>query len=160
MTQKGNSERFFLADEKHVRIDGTEVVLPDVLYFEFYRASREERGVPYELTAKATKEHVKEYATAFNRFKRSFPNYKLPWGEEVDFVGVKAQEPGTVVITEKLPELPELEEVVEVVAVEPGKLSELEEAIAALPESESEPEVDLVAESLPEVTDIVGNPNE
>jgi hypothetical protein len=155
MTQKGNSERFFLADEKHVRIDGTEVVLPDVLYFEFYRASREERGVPYELTAKATKEHVKEYATAFNKFKRDFPSYKLPWGEDIDFVGVKAQEAGTVQFVEKLPELPPLEELpvettVEVVVVEPE----------SLPINEAQVEEVGTISAEPKSEEIVGNPNE
>jgi len=112
MTQKGASQRFFLADEKHVRVDGSEVIVPDVLYFEFYRPSREDRGVPYEVTGKATKQHVQEYATAYNKFKRSFPDYKLPWGEDVDFVGVQAQQVGDLTFVEKAPKPVEVVEVV------------------------------------------------
>lgn len=154
MTNKGAYQRFFLADEKHVKIDGTEVVLPDVLYFEFYRPSREERGVPYELTCKATKQHIQDYAQTFQAFKRDFPNYKLPWGEDADFIGVKAQQAGEITFAEKLPELPELEEVpadkVEVVAVEPE----------SLPINEAQVEEVGTISAEPKSEEIVGNPNE
>ena len=101
------SERFYLANEKHVRPDGTINETGPHLYFQFSRASLGDSGKApaYEFDGKATKEHVQNYAPAYLRFKQAFPDFKLPWGDDADFVGIKAQAVGTMNRTEIVPEV-------------------------------------------------------
>jgi hypothetical protein len=76
---------FFLADEKTVNIKGEVVKTPSVLHFKQDRAGFEGR---------ATKEHVQGYSAEYGEFKKVHPDFKLPWGDDADFVGTKALEIG------------------------------------------------------------------
>lgn len=79
------SQEFYLADEQYGKLDGTVGVNKDVLYFKQARSG---------YNGKADKDHVKNYATEYQQFKTAHPEYKLPWGDEADYVGVKSLAPG------------------------------------------------------------------
>lgn len=100
------NERFFLVTEKHIKAKtGNEVEVPNVLYFSFTRPNSIPESIPHELVSRATKQHIQDYPQAYQAFKALNPSYKLPWGDEKDFLGVRAQQVGEVSFVESMPEI-------------------------------------------------------
>ena len=60
---------FYLADETHKSVQGGVVKHENVLYFRQARSG---------FDGKADKDHVRNYASLFGEFLKSFPDYKLP----------------------------------------------------------------------------------
>ncbi len=100
------NERFFLVTEKHIKArGGAEVETPNVLYFSFTRPNSIPESLPHVLVSHATKQHIQDYPQVYQAFKELNPSYKLPWGDEKDFLGVRAQQVGETSFVETAPEV-------------------------------------------------------
>lgn len=102
------SDGFYLVNEKHGTATGSVIENLNVLYFRLNKA---------QYDGKATREHLKEYPDLYSSFKAEHPSYVLPFGNEADFVGVKAPEVGSPTFERVVTPAPETPPVIEPPAV-------------------------------------------
>jgi hypothetical protein len=100
--------KFSIKSEPYKGLDGREKTLEGVLFFEFKRKSRAFEGYDFELVTRATETHAKDYAQAWEDFKKANPDFVAPWEPKVEKVEV-VDEPVVAAVIEE----PVLEPVVE-----------------------------------------------
>jgi hypothetical protein len=85
--------KFSIRAEPYKGLDGREKTLEGVLFFEFKRKSRAFEGYDFELVTRATETHARDYAQAWDDFKKENPDFVAPWEPKVEKFAEVIKEP-------------------------------------------------------------------